>query len=106
MWRTYRNFVHQLRSGIIHVWQLAEPLQEVIPSRYDFSPLELFALAGLLHEYQLPNEVAVDIGSESPAAFHRLAKALRGLMSSLLNRSATGLHPSTQHVATSAKRTI
>lgn len=56
-----QELVHQLRSGIIHVWQLAEPLQEVIPSRYDFSPLELFALAGLLHEYQVPNKAAVDI---------------------------------------------
>ena len=56
-----QRLVNQLRSGILHVWQLAEPLQEVIPTRNDFSPLELFALAGLLHEYQLPKDAAIDI---------------------------------------------
>ena len=55
-----QNFVQQLCSGILHTWQLAGPLQEVIPSQYDFSPLELFALAGLLHAYQLPSDAAID----------------------------------------------
>jgi hypothetical protein len=55
-----QSFVQQLSSGVLHLWQLSEPLQEVIPSQYDFTPLELFALAGLLHAYQSPTEVAID----------------------------------------------
>jgi hypothetical protein len=55
-----QSFVQQLSSGVLHLWQLSEPLQEVIPSQYDFTPLELFALAGLLHAYQSPTEAAND----------------------------------------------
>ena len=56
-----QNFVQQLCNGILHLWQLAEPLQEVIPRQYDFTPMELFALAGLLHAYQSPSDTAIDI---------------------------------------------
>lgn len=55
-----QNFVRQLCGGVLHMWRLAEPLQEVIPKQYDFTPMELFALAGLLHAYQSPTEAAKD----------------------------------------------
>jgi hypothetical protein len=41
-----QSFVQQLSSGVLHLWQLSEPLQEVIPSQYDFTPLPAASKAG------------------------------------------------------------
>lgn len=53
-----KQLVQQLCSGFLDLWQLAAPFEDVIPARHQLSPLQLIALAALLHEYQSPIEGA------------------------------------------------
>lgn len=46
----------QLTNGFLRMWRLARPVHEVIPPRFvlECTPLELQAIAGLLHGCQTP----------------------------------------------------
>jgi hypothetical protein len=76
-----KQLVQQLCSGFLNLWQLAAPFEEVIPVRHQLSPLQLIALAAMLHEFQSPigaDEFNPTLTSGIPPPWESVEEGVRG----------------------------